>query len=82
MNTDDAEIAATVHFAASRIREGNQSQPTENQILGYVMQWKIRGRPPLDQNEVALAIRRLNVLGWIDAAASNDLPVNEESMIA
>lgn len=82
MNTDDAEIAATVHFAASRIREGNQSQPTENQILGYVMQWKIRRRPPLDQNEVALAIRRLNVLGWIDAAASNDLPVNEESMIA
>ena len=36
----------------------------------------------LDESEVALAIRRLNVLGWIDAAASNDLPVREEAMIA
>lgn len=82
MNTDDAEIAATVHFAASRMREISQVQPAEIQILGYVMQWKVRRRPPLNESEVALAIRRLNVLGWIDAAASNDLPVPEEAMIA
>jgi uncharacterized protein YwgA len=82
MNTDDAEVAATVHFAASKLREAAHAQPTEKEILEYVMQWKFRRRPPLDESEVALAVRRLNVLGWISAAASNDLPVPEEAMIA
>lgn len=82
MNTDDAEVAATVHFAASRIRESKGDRPTESEILEYVMQWKIRRRPPLNEGEVALAIRRLNVLGWIDAAPSEALPVPEEAMIA
>jgi O-acetyl-ADP-ribose deacetylase (regulator of RNase III)/uncharacterized protein YwgA len=82
MNTSDAEIAATVHFAASRLREANTNQPTEAEILDYVMQWKIRRRPPLDEGDVALAIRRLNVLGWIDAAPSESLTLPEEAMIA
>jgi O-acetyl-ADP-ribose deacetylase (regulator of RNase III)/uncharacterized protein YwgA len=82
MSTDDAEVAATVHFAASRIRESKSDRPTESEILEYVMRWKIRRRPPLDEGEVALAIRRLNVLGWIDAAPTEALPVPEEAMIA
>jgi len=82
MNTNDAEIAATVHFAANRLREANANQPTEAEILDYVMQWKIRRRPPLDLGDVALAIRRLNVLGWIDAAPSESLSLPEEAMIA
>jgi O-acetyl-ADP-ribose deacetylase (regulator of RNase III)/uncharacterized protein YwgA len=82
MNTNDAEIAATVHFAASRLREANTNQPTEAEILDYVMQWKIRRRPPLDEGDVALAIRRLNVLGWIDAVPSESLSLPEEAMIA
>jgi uncharacterized protein YwgA/O-acetyl-ADP-ribose deacetylase (regulator of RNase III) len=82
MNTDDAEIAATIHFAASRLREDQGSQPTETEILNYVKQWKLRRRPPLKDTDVALAIRRLNVLGWIDALPSDDLPLVEEAMIA
>jgi uncharacterized protein YwgA/O-acetyl-ADP-ribose deacetylase (regulator of RNase III) len=82
MNTNDAEIAATVHFAASRLREANANQTTEAEILDYVMQWKIRRRPPLNEGDVALAIRRLNVLGWIDAAPSESLSLPEEAMIA
>jgi len=82
MNTDDAEIAATVHFAAARLCEEKKARPTESEILHYVMQWKLRRRPPLEESEVALAIRRLNVLAWIDADASSDLPVPEEAMIA
>lgn len=82
MNTDDAEIAATVHFAASRLCQAQGRQPTETEILNYVKQWKIRRRPPLNDSDVALAIRRLNVLGWIDAAPSDDLPLVEEAMIA
>jgi len=82
MSTDDADIAATVHFAAQRIRESSKARPSECQVLDYVMQWKLRRRPPLQETDVALAIRRLNVLRWIDAAASDDLPVAEEAMIA
>lgn len=82
MNTGDAEIAATVHFAANRIRESKGDRPTETEILDYVMQWKIRRRPPLDESDVALAIRRLNVLGWIDAVPSDSLPLLEEALIA
>jgi uncharacterized protein YwgA/O-acetyl-ADP-ribose deacetylase (regulator of RNase III) len=82
MDTDAAEIAATVHFAANRLREENDRQPTESEILNYVKQWKLRRRPPLDESEVALAIRKLNVLGWIDAMPSDELTVVEESMIA
>ena len=82
MNTSDAEIAASVHFAAGKISEATNQRPTEGQVLGYVMHWKLRRQPPLDESEVALAVRRLNILGWIDAAVSNDLPVPEESMIA
>lgn len=82
MNTDDAEIAATVHFAASRLREAAKAAPAESDILRYVMQWKLRRQPPLNEADVALAIRRLNVLGWIEAAPSSDLPLLEEAMIA
>jgi O-acetyl-ADP-ribose deacetylase (regulator of RNase III)/uncharacterized protein YwgA len=82
MNTDDAEIAATVHFAANRLREASRQQPTEVEILDYVMQWKLRRRPPLNEGDVALAIRRLNVLGWIDATPTVALPLPEEAMIA
>lgn len=82
MNTDDAEIAATVHFAANRLREASRSQPTEAEILNYVMQWKLRRRPPLNESDVALAIRRLNVLGWIDATPTEALRLPEEAMIA
>jgi len=82
MNTDDAEIAATVHFAANRLREDKGRQPTEAEILSYVKQWKLRRRPPLKDDDVALAIRKLNLLGWIDALPSKDLPLIEEAMIA
>ena len=82
MNTDDAEIAATVHFAANRLREDTGRRPTEAEILSYVKQWKLRRRPPLNDDDVALAIRRLNLLGWIDALPSEDLPLIEDAMIA
>jgi hypothetical protein len=48
----------------------------------YVKQWKVRRRPPLNDSDVALAIRRLNVLGWIVAVPSAALPLPEEAMIA
>lgn len=50
--------------------------------LEYVKQWKIRRRPPLEEGDIALAIRRLNILGWLEAEQSRDLPLPEEALIA
>jgi uncharacterized protein YwgA/O-acetyl-ADP-ribose deacetylase (regulator of RNase III) len=82
MNTDDAEIAATVHFAAKSLRGLEGRQPSELEVLQYVQNWKQRRRPPLKDADIALTIRRLNVLGWLDAKPSPELPVPEEAMIA
>jgi len=82
MNTDGAEIAATVHFAAKSLRGLEGRQPSELEVLQYVQNWKQRRRPPLKDADIALTIRRLNVLGWLDAKPSPELPVPEEAMIA
>jgi O-acetyl-ADP-ribose deacetylase (regulator of RNase III)/uncharacterized protein YwgA len=81
MTTDQAEVAATVHFAAKTLLLRNKEKPSEAQALAEVMQWKQRRRPPLSESEVALAIRNLNVLGWLDAKPSADLPLNEEALL-
>lgn len=70
-----AEVAATVHFAAETIRASRGSVPEENEVLGFVRQWKKRRDPPLTDTELALAIRGLNALGWLELRASETLPV-------
>jgi hypothetical protein len=81
MHTEQAEIAATVHFATRELRQKSSELPTENAILREVLAWKQKRRPPLNEKEVALAIRSLNILSWLDAAVSNDLPVSEEEFL-
>ncbi|NMC20647.1 MAG: Appr-1-p processing protein [Thermogutta sp.] len=80
MNTRQAEIAATVHFAAAELRQSGQAKPRESEVLRHVLDWKQSRRPPLDETDVALAIRNLNMLGWIEAEVSDDLPVGEEDV--
>lgn len=81
MNTQQAEVAATVHFAANELRSRERAEPDEAAILRTVMDWKQRRRPPLEQKEVALTIRNLNMLSWISARVSPDLPVTEEDVL-
>lgn len=81
MNTKQAEIAATVHFAAMELEQPQGARPTELRILNRVMEWKQRRRPPLDPKEVALTIRNLNMLSWIGAEVSSDLPVTEDEVL-
>jgi uncharacterized protein YwgA/O-acetyl-ADP-ribose deacetylase (regulator of RNase III) len=82
MNTRQAEVAATVHFAAIELAQAEGDRPTESDILNRVMEWKQRRRPPLDRKEVALTIRNLNMLSWIGAQVSSDLPVTEEEVLS
>jgi len=81
LNTHQAEIAATVHFAAHEAKADIEEKPTEKDILDTVMKWKQKRRPPLDEKEVAMTVRNLNMLSWIEAKVSDDLPITEEDIL-
>ncbi len=81
MNTQQAEVAATVHFAAQEANNRPEGSPTEKDVLDTVMKWKQKRRPPLQEKEVAMTVRNLNMLSWIGAKASNDLPITEEDIL-
>lgn len=70
-----AEVAATVHFAASVLRKAAGTAPSELDVLAYARQWKVRRQPPVTDQEFALAIRNLSALGWLDVLTSDDLPL-------
>ncbi|MBN1984332.1 MAG: macro domain-containing protein [Chitinivibrionales bacterium] len=82
MNTTQAEIAATVHFAANELRQSTPDRIDEMAILKSVMQWKQKRRPPLNERDVAKSIRELNILSWLEAKASMDLPIEEEEFLS
>lgn len=81
MNTQQAEVAATVHFATVELKHSGKVKPAESEVLQQVLDWKQNRRPPLEQKEVALTIRNLNMLSWIGAEVSDDLPVTEEEVL-
>jgi O-acetyl-ADP-ribose deacetylase (regulator of RNase III) len=81
MNTHQAEIASTVHFAAKELAQQSEEKVTERAILEAVKDWKQRRKPPLEDTEIAQAIRDLNLLGWIEAVPSNDLPLPGEDLL-
>lgn len=76
-DTRRAEVLASVHLAAHELSERNHhngtARPTERDVVDEVLRWKLRRRPPLEAEEVALAVRGLALLGWIDVEASDDL---------
>ena len=81
MPTQDAELAATVHFAFLSLGEANGKIPTEREVLDEVMKWKQKRRPPLRREDVAKMIRSLNMLGWVNLKPSRDLPVSERAVV-
>lgn len=75
LDTNKAEIVATVLFVERTMNKNNMS---EDDILQEVMKWKQKRRPPLDKKEVAEAIRNLGVLKWFRLKPSVDLPVEDD----
>ncbi|HKZ54728.1 MAG TPA: macro domain-containing protein [Anaerolineales bacterium] len=80
-NTRQAEIIATVLFAAKELSDKGQSTPTESRLLAEVVHWKQRRKPPLDPLEVATKIRDLAAMGWLEVEPSEDLLVLDEDFI-
>jgi O-acetyl-ADP-ribose deacetylase (regulator of RNase III) len=78
MRTQEAEVAATVHFTAQALAHEATGPVSETAVLEGVKHWKQRRRPPLNDEEIAQAIRDLNLLGWIKAKPSFDLPLAQD----
>lgn len=81
ITTSQAEVAATVHFAATSLEKQLHRRPTESEVLSEVMSWKQNRHPPLSASAVAIAIRSLNVHGWLNARSSKKLPLQEETLL-
>lgn len=81
VNTDQAEIIATVLFAARQLAGERHKLPSEMRVLEAVMHWKQKRRPPLDRNAVASTIRNLATLKWLAVTADPNLPVPEDEAI-
>ena len=78
-DTRQAELAATVHFIAQELQRENA---TESAVIAGVLDWKQRRRPPFDEEEVALTVRHLAALGWLEVKASQGIPLPEEEVFA
>ncbi|CAI4034030.1 Macro domain protein [Nitrospira tepida] len=81
VNTDQAELIATVLFAASELAGEKRELPSETEVLDTVLHWKQKRRPPLDQKTVASTIRNLATLRWLSVTADPNLPVADEEAI-
>jgi uncharacterized protein YwgA len=73
MPTDHAEVAATVHFAATELRNRRDRPPTEQEVLDEVKQWKARRRPPMSETDIIAATEQLALLRWIEVLPSPEL---------
>ena len=75
LNTEKAEIVATVLFTERIMNKGSM---TENDVLQAVMKWKQKRRPPVNETEVAETIRNLGMLKWFRLIPSSDMPLRDE----
>jgi uncharacterized protein YwgA/O-acetyl-ADP-ribose deacetylase (regulator of RNase III) len=73
INSNEAEIAATVHFARKTMKLNLGEIPSEYEVLQEVLEWKKRHRPPYKPDDVARAIRQLAILGWLEVKPSNEI---------
>ena len=71
MDTDQAEITASVFFAERELKSNPEA--TERDIYETVLKWKARRRPPLDDLEVAETVRNLSILKWLSVNPRSDL---------
>lgn len=84
MRTDTrrAELIATIMFAAREFSEDQGRKPTERDLVDAVMDWKQRRRPPIQKDEVALTVRNLGAMKWLNVEPSPDLEIVDQDFAA
>lgn len=75
LNTREAEIAASVHFATAQLASRRQDPPSEWEVWRYIEHWK---NDRLKPEDVAASIRKLAELGWLSVRHSPALPVEDD----
>jgi uncharacterized protein YwgA/O-acetyl-ADP-ribose deacetylase (regulator of RNase III) len=78
LNTDKAEIAATVLFVKENINKKNDL--SEKDIFIEVMKWKNKRRPPLDKNDIIETIQNLVNRKWLDLKPSREITANQPDL--
>jgi O-acetyl-ADP-ribose deacetylase (regulator of RNase III)/uncharacterized protein YwgA len=65
-DTNRAEVAATVHYAAEDLRKQLGRKPTVAEVVSYVEEWKRHRTPRIDRVEILQAVVNLGTRGWLD----------------
>jgi uncharacterized protein YwgA len=65
-DTRQAEVTATVHYAATELRTSLDRVPFASEVLKAVEQWKIRRKPSIKRDDISQAIVSLAMQGWIE----------------
>lgn len=65
-DTHQAEVAATVHYAAAELRTKLGRSPNACEVRTAVERWTINRKPPLKYENIGQAIVCLATQGWID----------------
>jgi len=78
VNPREAERLSVVMFIYHSMIRNGCKKPTENDVMEKVMQWKNLKCSESDKEELALTVRNLAALGWINPHASHDLPLPDE----
>jgi len=64
-DTRRAEVAATVHYAASALASRLNRTPTITEVVEFVASWKISRQPQLRRDDIMRAIVHLGTRGWL-----------------
>jgi O-acetyl-ADP-ribose deacetylase (regulator of RNase III)/uncharacterized protein YwgA len=65
-NNRQAEVAETVHYAATELRTKLGKAPFASEVLAAVEQWTIRRKPPFRNDDISQAIISLAMQRWIE----------------
>lgn len=75
MNTKQAELVSTILFVTRELENEREATISELDVLNSAMEWKHRRKPPIDERELAFAIRNLSMLKWINLIPSVELNI-------
>ena len=64
-DTNGAEVATTVHYAAQDLHNQFGRTPTVAEVVAYVEDWKRRRNPRLERNDILRAVVNLGTQGWL-----------------
>jgi len=80
VNTQQAEVMATVHMAAYELGHRIGLKPSSSKVIEEVLAWKQKRRPPLRRVMIENAVSALAMLGWIEIEAEKDLILEEPEL--